>query len=148
MNQYKKGKSFYSAIYFAFSIVIYLFSVLVFLPLSKSLEVREYGIIISGLSIIIIGLSFAKGYPFFEYISKILSEMISDWWIDYKQIEVSKKAEVVRNITLKMIIFEIFLFYFLLSPFFLSINPALNGLILFGIILFSTSFYMLANQRK
>jgi hypothetical protein len=136
--------SIHSAFYIVSAFVIYLFGVLVFLPLGKRVGLEGIKTIVSSLFLLVVALFLVKGYPFLKAVLKIVAVKGGDWWLRRKGLDDSKSLEVLKSGHLWISIVGLFLVYFMLSPLLYSIHPALNGLVLIGIIFTNIYLYMSA----
>lgn len=136
-----------TALYLVAASIIYLFGVLVFLPLVKSVGWEISEIVVAAIFVVVVAVFLYRGLPFVDMVSHYLARRLGGWWIKRKELDESKSENVQDSMYLVVIIGALFLLWVLSSPFLYSIHPALNGLFLLLIIFTNTYVFFIFLTR-
>ena len=136
-----------AALYLVAASIIYLFGVLVFLPLVKSVGWEISEIVVAAIFVVVVAVFLYRGLPFIDTISHYLARRLGGWWIKRKDLDESKLDNVNDSMYLVVIMGALFLLWILLSPFLYSIHPALSGMFLLVIIFTNTYVFFIFLTR-
>ena len=134
------------AVNMTYALVIWLFSVTVFLPLARVYAPRLYSVLAILLTIVLAYPTIKAvrhSGPIIEYFSVKISAWINDW----RNIEEDGRAKTLSRtmVTLKAIL--LLVLYLAYRPLLSTVNPALAGLVLVLIILWILKIALAPNKH-
>jgi hypothetical protein len=125
------------------ALISYMFGVLVFLPMAKGVGMPIFEIVISSLVVIVVSSFLYMGFPFIDTIAAYVTHVLSDWWVNWKNLDESESSKTYRSIHLFISFVFPFLLWWFFSPLLKAINPALSGLMLIIVLLFTLYLFLM-----
>ena len=125
--------------------ISYMFGVFVFLPMAKGVGMPIFEIVIASLVVIVVSSFLYMGFPFIDTLAVYVTHALSDWWVNRKELDASESSGVYRSMYLCISLAFPFLLWWFFSPLLKAINPALNGLTLIIVLLFTLYLFLMRN---
>jgi hypothetical protein len=115
-----------STIYFSTAALIWLFGVLVFLPLAEDVDPNQLPIFVSLIVLVSFTIFLVRGLRDILNVINIASKNLTSEICHIKKLEKTEKLEKRIRVTLEAA--SILIVYLLYSPFLSSFHPSLNGI--------------------
>ncbi len=124
------------------ALISYMFGVFVFLPMAKGVGMPIFEIVIASLVVIVVSSFLYMGFPFIDTLVVYMAHALSVWWVNRKDFDASELSKVYRSMYLFMSLAFPFLLWWFFSPLLKAINPALNGLTLIIVLMFTLYLFL------
>lgn len=130
------------------ALISYMFGVFVFLPMAKGVGMPIFEIVVASLVVIVVSSFLYMGFPFIDTLAVYVAHALSDWWVNWRDLDASESSKVYSSMYLFMSLAFPFLLWWFFSPLLKAINPALNGLTLIVVLLFTLYLFLVRDAMS